>query len=644
MPIRRLFEPIALGPLTLRNRIVFPPMTTGYEEKGMVTQRSRTFYRAIAKGGAGLIVLGDVSVQPSFAPTPYVYDDTFVPGLRQLVDEVHAEGACIAAQLFHQEYDTAEIGRVMRAEGRDAAMTRLHADMNDYCNRLTSDDLAVIRERFRQAALRVREAGFDLIHLHGDRLLGMFTSGLLNRRADAYGGPLEHRARFPLDIVRTIREAVPDLPIEYKLSIIRTDPPMGKGGPTLEEAQILAGWLEQAGVVAFHVALANHGSIGDTIPAMGTQPFGCFVDLAAGITRVAHVPVTAVGRILDPDFAERVLVSGQADLVAIGRGLIAGPDWPHAVERGEVDDLRPCIMCNHCASSLMSSQPLRCAVNPAVGETEPVTLAPASVSRRVLVIGGGPAGLEAAHIAARRGHRVTLVEREPRLGGQLPLCSAPPFKHELSRLTQFLTTQVARRGVDVRLGVDASIDALLDQIRPDAVVVATGATPATPAVPGMDRESVVSAWSVLAGTVRVGPRAAIVGGGSVGVETALFLAPHGIEVTIVEMLEKIAAGESATLLPFIHAELARHRVRVLTQHRVESVEADGLRVIPPDGSTRSIPCDTVIVAVGTQRNPTFAEEIEARGLECHIVGDCAEASRGTLADAVHDGFWAGMKV
>jgi len=437
---------------------------------------------------------------------------------------------------------------------------------------------------------------------------------------------------------------VPDVPIEYKLSIIRTDPPMGKAGPTLEEAQIMTGWLEEAGVVGFHVALANHGAIGDTIPAMGTQPYGCFVDLAEAVKRVSHVPVTAVGRILDPEFAESILASGKADMVGVGRGLIAAPEWPREVERGRPDNLRMCIMCNHCASSLMSSQPLRCAINPTVGETDPVTIARAATPRRVLVIGGGPAGMEAAHIAARRGHLVTLVEREPRLGGQLPLCSAPPFKHEISRLTQYLTTQVARWDVQVRVGVDTSVEALLDEIQPDAVIVATGVSPLTLPVPGMDRADVVSAWSVLADAVPVGPRAVIVGGGSVGVETALFLAPRGIEVAIVEILEKIAGGESATILPFIHAQLERYRVRVLTQHRVLSVEPDGLRVAAPDGRTLLLECDTVVIAAGTRRNPTFAQEISTRGIECHVVGDCADTSTGTLAGAIHDGFRAGMKV
>jgi NADPH-dependent 2,4-dienoyl-CoA reductase/sulfur reductase-like enzyme len=490
----------------------------------------------------------------------------------------------------------------------------------------------------------VRDAGVDLIQVHGDRLVGMFTSSLLNRRTDEYGGTLRNRARFALDVVKAIREAVPDVPVEYKLSIIRTDPPMGKAGPTLDEAQVLAGWLEEAGVAGFHVALANHGSIGDTIPAMGTQPYGCFVDLAEGIKRVARVPVTAVGRILDPEFAEEVLTSGKADLVGIGRGLIAEPDWPRLVERGDTGDMRMCIMCNHCASSLMSSQPLRCAINPAVGDAGQSPALPAAVRRRILVIGGGPAGMEAAHVAARRGHYVTLVERQDRLGGQLPLCSAPPYKQEISRLTRYLATQVEQQGVQVRLGSDAPVAAVLDDVRPDAVIVATGVSPSQLPVPGIDRAIVVSAWDVMAGSVQVGARATIVGGGSVGVETALLLAPRGVRLTIVEMLDTIAAGESPTILPFIHAQLKRYDVRVLTGHRLASIEEDGLRAIAPDGGTLTVACDTVVMAIGTRRNPTFADDIAARGLECHVVGDCREGSPGTLAGAIHDGFEAGMAV
>ncbi|NJD32479.1 MAG: FAD-dependent oxidoreductase [Gammaproteobacteria bacterium] len=644
MTRRLLFEPARLGPLALRNRIVFPPMTTGYESQGVITPRSRAFYRRIARGGAAMIVIGDVSIQPSFAPTPYAYDDSFVPGLRQLVDDVHAEGALVAAQLFHQEYDTGEVARLMRTEGREAAMKRLHADFNDYCNRLTHEDIAAVRERFRRAAIRVRDAGFDLIQLHGDRLLGMFCSPRLNRRTDEYGGSLENRARFVLEIVRTIREAVPELPIEYKLAVIRTDPPMGKAGPTLPEAQRMVPWLEAAGVAGFHVALANHDGLGDTIPAMGTQPYGCFLDLAEGVKQVARVPVTAVGRILDPDFAEDVLASGRADLIGVGRGLIAEPDWPRLVERGDLEEIHACIMCNHCASSLMSRKPLECAVNATVGTEDPVVIERAAHRRRVVVLGGGPAGMEAARVAALRGHDVTLVERAPTLGGQLPLCAAPPYKKEIDRLARYLAQQISRRGVCVKLGSDAPIGVLLDELRPDAVVVATGSHPAIPALPGFDAANVVTAWDALTGEAPVGKRAIVVGGGAVGVETALTLAPRGIAVTIVEMLEQIAGGESPTIVPFIESQLRRFDVRVLTRRRVVAWESGRLRIADPDGNESALVADTVLVATGTRRNEAHADEIERRGIEYRVAGDCSQGGTGTLAGAIHDGFRAAMSI
>jgi 2,4-dienoyl-CoA reductase-like NADH-dependent reductase (Old Yellow Enzyme family)/thioredoxin reductase len=644
MERRLLFEPISLGTVRLRNRIVFPPMTTGYESQGHVTGRSRAFYRRVARGGAGLIVIGDVSIQPSFAPTPYAYDDGFVPGLRALVDEVHAEGARIAAQLFHQEYDTAEVGLLMRTAGRERAMERLHADFRDYCNRLTHDDIATILERFRRAALRVRDAGFDLIQLHGDRLVGMFCSPLLNRRTDDYGGSLANRARFALEVVRTIRSAVPDLTIEYKMAVIRRDPPMGKAGPTLAEAQAMVPWLEEAGVAAFHVALANHDGLGDTIPAMGTQPFGCFLDLAVGIKSVATVPVTAVGRILDPHFAEGILASGQADLVGIGRGLIAEPDWPVRVERGEADRLRLCIMCNHCAGSLMSGKPLECAINPAIGAEDASPAPSAAARRRVLVIGGGPAGMEAAQEAASLGHDVTLVECGDRLGGQLPLCAAPPHKDEVNRLARYLEAELVRQRVRVCLGVGASPGALLDELRPEFVIVATGGHPAMLDLPGFADAGVLSAWEVLSGAAAVSGRVAIVGGGAVGVETALYVAERGHPVTIVEMRERIAEEESPTVLPYIESQIRRHGIRVLTRRRVLDRQADELHVADPDGHGEVVACDTVVVAAGTHRNPTFAAELEARGIAYRTAGDCAEGSAGTLASAIRDGFRAAQLI
>lgn len=639
---RKLFEPITIGKVTLRNRIVFPPMTTGYEEGGMTTPRSRAFYRRIARGGASLIILGDVSIQPSMAPTPFLFDDRFIPGLRQLCEEVQAEGARISAQLFHQEYDTNEIAAVAKTGGREAAMKKLHEEIENYCNRLEIREIEVIRDRFVKAALRSKEAGFDMLQIHGDRLVGMFSSALMNRRDDGYGGSLENRARFALEVVRKIHEEVPDIPIEYKMAIIRTDPPMGKAGPTLDEAKTMAPWLVEAGVSAFHVSLANHGSIGDTIPAMGTQPYGCFVDLAQGIKEVVEVPVTAVGRILRPELAEQILESGKADLVAVGRGLIAEPDWPTKVREKRSEDLRLCIMCNHCAGNLISGQPLSCAISAESGQVD-AALQPAAVPKTVLVAGGGPAGMEAARVAAIRGHRITLVEQEEVLGGQLHICSAPAFKEEVRRLTEYLTHSLQTLEVDVRLSTKLTPE-LLDSVRPDAVIVATGAVPAPLKVPGTEDSGVVGAWAVLAREAEVGENVVIVGGGAVGIETALFLAEDKRRITVVEMLDKIGGQESPTMMPFIERRIREKGMRVLTKHKVVELGRGTVVVESDDGTVETITCDSIVDAVGTRRNAVLVEEIKRRKIECHLAGDCSEESSGNIADAIHGGFRAGSKV
>ena len=543
--LARLFEPVRIGAVTLRNRIVLAPMTTGYEHQGEITPRSVAFYQRIARGGASLLVLGDVSLQPSLAPIPFAFDDRFIPSLRQLTETVHAEGACIAAQLFHQEYDTAEIAAVARAEGKGAALARLHVEMDEYANRISNQEITTILQRFTDAASRCQQAGFDVIQIHGDRLVGMFSSGVINRRGDEYGGSLANRARFPLQVVRAIREGAPLLPIEYKMAIIRTEPPMGKAGPTVDEAVTMAPWLVEAGVAAFHVSLANHGAIGDTIPGMGTQPHGCFVDLAARIKEAVDVPVTAVGRIVHPHHAAEILEHGQADLIALGRGLVADPDWPRLVQAGRLDEARLCIMCNHCTGSLTSGQPLECAINANLGGDPPKRT---ERPRRVLVAGGGPAGMEAARVAAGRGHRVTLVEKQPYLGGQLHLCAKPTFKDEIHQLTQYLTAALGRLEVDIRLSTALTVE-LLDEIRAEVVVVATGARPAPLKVPGGDAANVVTAWDALADTAEVGRDVVIIGGGAVGVETALFLAQEDRQITIVEMLDQIAQDESADHAP-----------------------------------------------------------------------------------------------
>lgn len=640
--MRTLFDSVRLGQVILRNRIVFPPLTTAYEERGFVTPRSRLFYTTLARGGAAMIVLGDVAIQPSFAQTPYLFDDGFIPGLREFTDAIHHEGAIVAAQIFCQEYDVQEAGRLLQTKGRGAAAEYVHHAMETYCNDISHTDIAAIQDRFATTAVRAREAGFDVIQVHGDRLIGMFSSPVLNTRTDEYGGSLENRARFAREVVRRVRAAVPELAIDYKLAIIRTDPPMGRGGPTLPEAQRLAPWLVEDGVDGFHVCLANHGALADTTPAMGTQPFGCFLDLATGIKQVVDVPVTGVGRIVSPALARKAVQDGIVDLVAIGRGLVADPEWPRKVQAGRDEDVRMCIMCNYCTDSIMKRSPLSCAINAGIGTAEPVVVTAARQPRRVFVIGAGPAGLEAARVAASRGHRVTVFDAHERPGGQLRLCSVPSFKTEIDHLTEYLTGQIRALGVEERLGTTVTAD-LLASDAPDAVILATGSRPTWPRVPGHDLPHVVSAWVALEGAP-VGARVAVIGGGSVGVETALFLAERGAQVTIVEMLPAIGEGESVTIKPFLHRLMAKHHVRSLAGHTLLSIHADHVVVADERQQAHPVPCETVVMATGVAPENGLARELERLGMPFTAVGDCAARDGGTIAHAIHGGFKAGLDV
>lgn len=635
---QKLFEPVTIGNVHLKNRIVFAPVTTGYEEKGAITPKSLNFYGNLAKGGAGMIIIGDLTPQPSMAPTPAVYDDQFIPGLKSLAETVQKQGAKIAGQLFHQEYEMAAIMKIAQEEGRDAARKQLHADMQNFCNRLSKEEIQAVVDKFQAAAKRVEAAGFDMIQIHGDRLVGMFSSPILNQRTDEYGGPVENRARFALEVVRKVREAVPSMAIEYKMAIIRTDPPMGKGGPTLEEARQMAGWLVEAGVNSFHVSLANHSAIGGTIPPAGAMPYGCFADLAEGIKQSVSVPVTTVGRIVHPDFAENLLKENKADLVALARPLICDPQWPAKARQGRVDEIRECIMCNRgCTDNLMGQKPVRCVLNAGMGEAANPDLGPVDAPRRIVVIGGGPGGMEAARVAAKRGHQVTLIEKTGRLGGQLNVAVVAPSKDEMQRISDYLKREIKRLGVTVKLNTQATPE-LIEQLSADQVIVATGARPGMPRFPGSDLDHVVSAWKVLDGCADTGEKVVVKGGGMVGLETALFLGERGKTVVLATSRDKVGEDESPTAMPMIHRRIASYGIEVLANHSLEEITDREVRLKDKDGAIKTVSADTVVMAQRALPEKGLAEALKAGGTAYCCIGDCAEEKPRTLGDAIYEGF------
>lgn len=637
-----ILKPIKVGKTTFKNRIMFPPLTTGYEERdGAIGEQCFQFYRRLAEGGTGYIVIGDVAPVATFTPTPKLFREEHIPPFRRLADACHSYDCRLGIQLFHPEYDVDALNALF-AQGKMAEVRqKLHHDLQNFINEVTEEQLQLLLDRMEACAKLAARAGVDCIEIHGDRLVGSLCSKILNHRTDSYGGSFENRTRFALALVARLKQAVPDMVIDYKLPVItplKGGGLRGKGGLELDEAKQLALLLEQAGVDMIHVAQANHtGNMADTIPPMGTQPYGFTVSCAAEIKKLVSIPVSCVGRIVSPSAAEAIVSSGKADIVGLGRSLLSDPDFARKCEEGHPACVRECIMCNKgCTDNIQNRAFLSCILNAENGYEGQRVITPAQTKKKIAVIGAGVAGLEAARVAAVKGHTVTVFEQSLQAGGQVLLASVPPRKEEMLRILNYYEAVFQKLPVSFRFGTTLLPEDYTDY---DEIIAATGAYNFIPPIPGHELPIVASAWDVLAKKSIVFGKVVIIGGGLVGVETAEYLAKAGCEVTIVEMLDAIAKEESGTILPTLMEELDNYGVIRHTHTKLNEIHPDFITVTTETADTEpktfEIPADFVVMAVGARKQLPNLKDCP---LPIHYVGDCSGERPSNIEHAIKSAY------
>ncbi len=638
MPFVKLFEMGKIGNLQLKNRIIYPPMVTRYvNADGSISQQLIDYYAERARGGCGLIIIEAAYPRSGGYPGRiYLNEDRIISGLRRLAEAIHAAGAKAAMQINPHRGQADEVDPASATEV-------IHRKTGIKARALSVNDIRNLEEAVGEGARRVKEAGFDCVMLHGGHgyLVAEFLSPRINKRNDEYGGDVKNRARFALELVAAVkRKTGADFPLMFRLA---ADERVA-GGFGISEAVTVCKLLEEAGVDSIDIVSGSADTYVWTFPYM-YMPRGCNTPLSQAIKKVMKIPVSVAGRINDPDIAEEILREQKADFVDMGRALIADPQFPNKVREGRVKEICRCIACGRCAESILKSPvgPMICSVNPAVGKEKEFEsgLKSAARKKKVLVIGGGPGGMEAAAIASQRGHQVTLWEKDNKLGGQLNLATAPPGKDEVKGLLEYLTYRLNQLRIPVQLRKEVT-PAAVSEFSPDAVIVAAGSKPLIPKIKGMEQRKVISFREVLSGMAKIGKSVVVIGGGFVGCETADFLAQKGKKVTIVEILPVLAGELYYPYADLLISELRQRGVETFTSVKKEEITPKGMEIVDQSGKRIFLEADDIVIAAGSVADKTLFESLKGKVPELYAVGDCVQARR--IFEAVSDGASVAMKI